>query len=59
MTFSNLASKVAMMEGKKSQVSIGDIREIVGILSDLIYADPEILLILLANGKRRRTKRRK
>lgn len=54
MTFSNLASMVAMAEGKKSQATVGDIREILSILSDLLYGDPEVLLCLLANGKRKR-----
>ena len=59
MTFSALASKVAMVEGKKSQAAIGDIREILGILSDFLYSDPEVLLLLLANGKRRSTRPRR
>lgn len=32
MSISQLASKIAKMEGKKSQVKIGDIREILKIL---------------------------
>jgi hypothetical protein len=56
MTFANLASKVAFSEGRKSQTSIGDIREILSILSDLLYSDPEVLLCLLENGKRKRRK---
>ena len=48
-----------MVEGKKSQASIGDIREILGILSDFLYSDPEVLLLLLANGKRRSTRPRR
>ena len=60
MTFAALASKVANLEGKKSQVHVGDIREILSILSDMLYSDPDVLLVLLNNGKRRKTiKRRK
>jgi len=39
MTIQTLASKVAKVEGKKSQASIGDVREILAILADLIYAE--------------------
>ena len=59
MTYANLVSKVAMLEGKKSQVTVGDIREIMSILSDMLYSDPDVLLVLLANGKKRSTKWRK
>lgn len=39
MTIKKLASMVAQREGKKSQARIGEVREILGIISDLIYAD--------------------
>lgn len=32
-----LASQIAKREGKRSQARIGDIREILGILSDLLW----------------------
>jgi hypothetical protein len=41
MTLRKLASTIALREGKKSQARIGDIREIIGILSDIVYADQE------------------
>lgn len=37
MTLNQLASKIAKREGKKSQARIGDIREILGILADLVH----------------------
>lgn len=37
-----LASKLAKREGKKSQVSIGDIREILAVLKQEIKKDPSI-----------------
>lgn len=40
-----LASEIAKREGKKSQARIGDIREILGILSDIFQADEECELI--------------
>ena len=41
MTLNQLASKIAKIEGKKSQARIGDIREILGILADLVHSLPE------------------
>lgn len=35
MTIVQLASKIAKLEGKKSQARIGDIREILTILADI------------------------
>ena len=58
MTLAALASKVASLEGRKVQVSVGNVREILSILSDLAFSDPEVLRILLENGKRRSTRRK-
>lgn len=44
MTLNKLASLIAKREGKRSQAHIGDVREILGILGDLFYAE------LTANG---------
>jgi hypothetical protein len=49
-----LASEIAKREGKKSQVKMGDVREILGILSDLAFADPVgVVGLLIKNGMRR------
>jgi len=57
MTLTDLYKHIAKHEGKKSQVKIGDIREIVGIISDLVYGDDkrsyETHRALWLNGKRR------
>lgn len=56
MTINKLASLIAKKEGKKHQASIGDIREILGILSDEIYeADSvlDILCLLIDTGLKR------
>ena len=58
MTLAALASKVASLEGRKVQVSVGNVREILGILSDLLFSDTEVMSVLLANGKRRSTRRK-
>jgi len=36
MTINKIAKEIAKREGKKSQARYGDIREILGILSDII-----------------------
>lgn len=52
-----LASKIAKIEGKKSQARIGDIREIISIIADLSYksGDPiqTIMKLGIARAKRR------
>lgn len=68
MTIKELASYIAKLEGKKSQAQIGDIRELLGILSDLYYRSSKVIMcvdsndyeftselgtILYRNGKRR------
>lgn len=55
-TVGMLASKLALDEGLKHKISIGDAREVVSILSDIIYnrgGDIELLGMLYKNGKRR------
>ena len=37
MKIKELVSWIAKIEGKKREVSVGDVREIVGIVSDKIY----------------------
>ena len=62
-----LASKIAKAEGLKKQVIIGNVREILGILSDMIFTEyrleggsESIKKILFQNGNRRwRVKGRK
>lgn len=42
-----IASKIAFKESRKSQVKIGDIREILAILKKEIKADPSLLKYLV------------
>ena len=58
MKIKEIVAALAALEGKKHQVSVGNVREIIGLLSDLAYASPLIGLSLYDNGKRR-TKRKK
>lgn len=67
-TMRGLASEIAKREGRKSQVRIGDIREILGILSDMMEEaaeDPQLPIdqwpstILMVNGGRRAKRKKK
>jgi hypothetical protein len=55
MTLNKLASLVAKREGKRSQARIGDIREILGILCDIVIEDDGIVALtsLIDNGIKR------
>lgn len=68
MTINQLATKIAKLEGKKSQARIGDLREIIGILSDLVFQDycdylngeNSILVeMLIVNGQKRSKRKKK
>lgn len=52
-TFNQIASEIALSEAKKSQTSIGNIREILSIISDMVYQNPEVHTVLYENGLRR------
>ncbi len=58
MNLSELATQIAYDEGNKSQVKIGNIREIIAILSDLIASSngAAIVQALESNGIRRRNR---
>ena len=63
MNLRQLASKIAKLEGKKSVVKIGDVREIIGILGDILHAeltigDYELLASMLQDGYRRSKKKK-
>lgn len=53
MKFMQLAARVARKEGKRSQTAIGDIAETLGLVSEEIAADEEVVKMLVANGRRR------
>lgn len=61
MTIKTLASKIAKLEGKKSEARIGDIREILGILSDLVFTEDGVAIydLLDDNGEKRAKKKPK
>lgn len=57
MKIRQLCSHIAEREGLKSRVKIGDIREIVGIVSDAVVASVEVASAIHENGKRRAKRR--
>lgn len=66
MTMQDLASKIARIEGKKSQARIGDIREILSILGDMVWDEIQvdemnspILNAILASAEKRAKKAEK
>jgi hypothetical protein len=60
MTFRELCIKLSKLEGKKRQIDIAQIREVMSLLSDLVHQDMdiEIWTALHRNG-RLRAKRKK
>lgn len=56
MKLNEIYKQVAKLEGKKKQVSIAQIREIIGIISDLMLKHPKIISTLYRLGERRSKK---
>lgn len=53
MNVNTVVRQVVGREGKKKSVNIAQVREIVSIMSDMLYRDSEVISILIQNGKRR------
>jgi len=58
MTINDLTKLIAKIEGKKKQVHMGNVREIISILSDILYkhtslGSNDVCMLLYKNGKRR------
>ena len=52
-TMSDLAMILCEKEGKKKQVNIAQMQEVLACLSDVMIRDPNAILVLLKAGKRR------
>ena len=52
MNMKELATLVSKKEGKKKQTSIGNIREVLKIVSILMVKDPHVIELLIRNGRR-------
>jgi hypothetical protein len=63
MKIQDLAKEIALREGKKSQAHIGDIREILSIMSDMFYSEHEASVFLppmfYLNGEKRAKRKKK
>lgn len=60
MTYNELARKIAKAEGKKQELSIAQIKEVLSILSDLcvesILSPLDVVSVLVVNGAKRAKK---
>jgi len=54
-----LHSKLAKLEGKTKQSSIGNVRELIALLSDFCYENAEAFPLLYENGKKRAKRKKK
>jgi hypothetical protein len=51
-SINELCSWLAKEEAGKSQIKIGDMRQLIKILSRLVYKNPKILALILGYGKK-------
>lgn len=58
MTINELAQAIAKREGHKSQSRIGDIREILAIISDMSYDSHDCVSTIIKNGIKRANKKK-
>lgn len=58
MTINQIAQELALKENGKSQAKMGDIKQIVSILSDMVVKDPSVIATLIANGLKRAKKKK-
>jgi hypothetical protein len=59
ITIKSIVHRIAVCEGKKSQVKVGDVREITAIISDLVVKYPGVIAALIENGLKRASKKKK
>lgn len=52
-------SEVAEREGKKTQARIGEVREIVGIVADIMHEYPQVYQMLVIAGYKRSKRKKK
>jgi len=53
-----IASYIAKQEGKKHQASVGDVREILGLVSDIVVRSESARIAFMNNGRRRAAKKK-
>lgn len=54
MNMNQLAKLVCSLEGKKKSVNIAQVKEILSIISYLIFYRPQVLITLLKNGSKKK-----
>lgn len=57
MKLKDVVGHLHRVEGKKIKISIANVRELVAILSDLVWADPTVIEVLGDCGRKRALKR--
>jgi len=57
--YNRIVREISAKEGKKKSVSVGNVREIVGIISDMMIDNPEAAPELFAIGYRRAKRKKK
>lgn len=57
MKINDIAKEIAKREGKKSIARMGDIKEILGILADIMYEQPLVIRPIVELGYNRSRKR--
>ena len=53
ITFNEIVTEVANKEGKTLQEHVGNVRETMSIISDMMYEDTNVFIVLYKNGERR------
>ena len=52
----DLAKQVTLKEGKKKSISIAQVKEVIGLISEAIHEKPEIIAELIKLGAKRKKK---
>ena len=54
MTINKLISQITKREGKKSEVKVGDVREVMSILAEIINEDTSALAAIIAYAEKKK-----
>lgn len=54
MTINKLISQITNREGKKSEVKVGDVREVISILAEIINEDTSALAAIIAYAEKKK-----
>jgi hypothetical protein len=57
MNLNGLAQKVAALEEGKKEVNIAQIKEIIKVISVIMYENPSVIKLLISSGERNRRKK--